>query len=257
MTGILDIDHLMLGVADPDAAAADFARLGFATTPLSSMSQVGLANRCVMLNSAVPGASNYLELLGHDPQRAAPFMAALLGGGEGIKSLVLAADDMKQSMARLAACGAPTGAPLHIERRWTLPDGEVLDLAFTVATPALDAPPVYCNLCRHHTLHHYLRPEWRQHQNGARSLVAVLVEADEPERVTAWYARLFDRPPAVAIEARRVAGAKPRAIGLAVSVADMAAVATLLTRNGVSFTRTAAALAVSLRGIRIEFRPAN
>ena len=36
MTGILDIDHLMLGVADPDAAAADFARLGFATTPLSS-----------------------------------------------------------------------------------------------------------------------------------------------------------------------------------------------------------------------------
>jgi hypothetical protein len=257
MTGILDIDHLMLGVADPDAAAADFARLGFATTPLSSMPQIGLANRCVMLNSARPGAANYLELLGHDPQRASPFMGALLGGGEGIKSLVLAADDMEQSMAQLAACGAPTGAPLHIARRWTLPDGAVLDLAFTVATPALDAPPVYCNLCRHHTLHHYLRPEWRQHENGARSLVAVLVEADEPDRVTAWYARLFDRLPAVAIEGRRVAGAKPRAIGFAVSVADLAAAATLLTRNGVAFTRTADALAVSLRGALIELRPAN
>ena len=122
-------------------------------------------------------------------------MRALLGGAEGIKSLVLAADDMDAAVARLAACGAPPGAPLHIERRWTLPDGEVLDLAFTVATPALDAPPVYCNLCQHHTLHHYLRPEWRQHENGARSLVAVLVEADEPARVTEWYARLFDRPP--------------------------------------------------------------
>jgi hypothetical protein len=257
MTGILDIDHLMLGVADPDAAAADFARLGFATTPLSAMPQIGLANRCVMLNSAVPGAANYLELLGHDPRRASPFMGALLGGGEGIKSLVLAADDMEQSMARLAACGAPTGPPLHIARRWMLPDGEGLDLAFTVATPALDAPPLYCNLCRHHTLHHYLRPEWRQHQNGARSLVAVLIEADAPDRVIAWYARLFDRLPAVAIEGRRVAGAKPRAIGLAVSVADMAAAATLLTHNGVSFTRTADALAVLLRGIRIEFRPAR
>src|SRR5688572_26763151 len=77
MTGILDIDHLMLGVADPDVAAADFARLGFATTPLSPMPQIGLANRCVMLNSAVPGAANYLELLGHDPRRASPFMGAL------------------------------------------------------------------------------------------------------------------------------------------------------------------------------------
>lgn len=256
MTGILDIDHLMLGVADPDAAAADFARLGFATTPLSPMTQIGLANRCVMLTPAAPGTANYLELLGHDPARASAFMGALLGGGEGIKSLVLAADDMEQSVARLAACGAPTGAPLHIERRWALPDGEVLDLAFTVATPALDAPPVYCNLCRHHTLHHYLRPEWRQHQNGARSLLAVLIEADEPEAVTAWYARLFDRLPAVAIEGRRVAGAKPRAIGFAVSVADIEAVAALLSRNGVAFEPMADGLAVSLRGALIEFRPA-
>jgi hypothetical protein len=257
MTGILDIDHLMLGVADPDAAAADFARLGFAATPLSAMPQMGLANRCVMLSPTAPGAANYLELLGHDPQRAAPFMGALLGGAEGIKSLVLAADDMEQAVARLAACGAPTGPPLHIERRWTLPDGEELDLAFTVATPALDAPPVYCNLCRHHTLHHYLRPEWRQHENGARSLVAVLVEADEPDAVMAWYARLFDRLPAVAIEGRRVAGAKPCPIGFAVSVADTAAVATLLTHNGVTFTRAADVLGVSLRGVQIEFRPAN
>ena len=85
-------------------------------------------------------------------------------------------DDVDAAVARLAECGAPPGDPLHIKRGWTLPDGEVLDLAFTVATPALDAPPVYCNLCQHHTLHHYLRPEWRQHDNGARSLVAVLVE---------------------------------------------------------------------------------
>ena len=254
MSGILDIDHLMLGVADPDAAAADFARLGFTVTPLSAMPQIGLANRCVLLTPVQNGAANYLELLGHD-QRAAPFMASLLGGAEGIKSLVLAADDMDAAVARLAACGAPPSAPLHIERRWTLPDGEVLDLAFTVATPALDAPPLYCNLCQHHTLHHYLRPEWRRHANGARSLVAVLVEADEPARVTDWYARLFDRPRSVAIEARHIAGARPRAIGLAVSVADIEATAAVLARNGVAFTRTDDRLVVSLRGVRIEFRP--
>ena len=254
MSGILDIDHLMLSVADPDAAAADFARLGFTVTPLSAMPQIGLANRCVLLTPAQKGAANYLELLGHDPQRTSPFMAALLGGGEGIKSLVLAADDMEAAVACLAEAGAAPGAPLHIARRWTLPDGEVLDLAFTVATPALDAPPLYCNLCQHHTLHHYLRSEWRQHANGARSLVAVLVEADEPARVADWFARLFDRQ-TVAIEARRVAGARPRAIGLAVTVADIEATATVLARNGVAFTRLDDRLVVSLRGIRIEFRP--
>jgi hypothetical protein len=255
MSGILDIDHLMLGISDPDAAAADFERLGFTTTPLSAMPQIGLANRCVLLTPEREGAANYLELLGHDPQRAAPFMRALLGGGEGIKSLVLAAGDMDAAVKRLADCGAPTSAPLHIARRWTLPDGEALDLAFTVATPALDAPPVYCNLCQHHTLHHYLRPEWRQHPNGARSLVAVIIEADAPERVTEWYARLFDRQPAVAIKGHCVAGAKPRAVGFAISMADIEAAAALLTRNGVAFTHTGNALATSLRGMRIEFRP--
>src|SRR5262245_8820705 len=256
MSGILDIDHLMLGIADPDGAAADFERLGFTTTPLSAMPQIGLANRCVLLTPEREGAANYLELLGHDPQIAAPFMRALLGGGEGIKSLVLAAGDMDASVARLTELDAPpVAAPLHIKRRWTLPDGETLDLAFTVATPALDAPPVYCNLCQHHTLHHYLRPEWRQHPNGARSLAAVLVEADAPEDVTEWYARLFDRAPAVAIEGRRVAGAKPRAVGFAISVADIDAAAALLTRNGAAFTRAGSTLVTSLRGMQIEFRP--
>ena len=254
MSGILDIDHLMLGVTDPDAAATDFVRLGFTVTPLSAMPQIGLANRCVLLTPAQPGRANYLELLGHD-RRASPFMRALLGGGEGIKSLVLAADHMDAAVTRLAECGAPPGDPLHIKRGWTLPDGEVIDLAFTVATPALDAPPVYCNLCQHHTLHHYLRPEWRQHDNGARSLVAVLVEADDPARVTDWYARLFERPQSVAIEVRRIAGARARAIGFAVSVADIEATAAVLVRNGVALSRNDDRLVVSLRGARIEFRP--
>ena len=254
MSGILDIDHLMLGVADPDTAAADFTRLGFTVTPLSAMPQIGLANRCVLLSPAQSGRANYLELLGHD-QRAAPFMRALLGGPEGIKSLVLAADDMDAAMARLAECGAPPNPPLHIKRRWTLPDGEALDLAFTVATPALDAPPVYCNLCQHHTLHHYLRPEWRQHENGAKSLVAVQIEADDPDGAIEWYAKLFDRPRSVSIEGRRVAGARPRATGFAVSVVDIETTADVLGRNGVAFARVAGRLTVSRRGVQIEFRP--
>jgi len=109
-------------------------------------------------------------------------------------------------------------------------------------------------LCQHHTLHHYLRPEWRRHANGARSLVAVLVEADKPDGVSDWYARLFDRQ-SVAIEVHRVAGARPRAIGLGVSVADLEATAAVLARNGVAVTRTDDRLVVSLRGVRLEFRP--
>lgn len=251
---ILDVDHLMLGVDDPDAAASDMERIGFTTTPLSRMPAHGLANRCVLLTPATPGAANYLELLGHD-QTASPFMRALLGGGERVKSLVLATDDIAAAARRLADCGAPTAAPMRIERPWRLPDGETLDLAFTVATPALDAPPVYCNLCQHHTLHHYLRPHWRRHDNGAKSVVAVLIEADRPEDVIAWYARLFDRPGNVAIEGSRVAGAAPRAAGFAISVADLDATARLLAARNVAHERRNDGIALNMRGCRIEFRP--
>jgi hypothetical protein len=254
MGAIRDIDHLMLGVADPDEAAADMERIGFTTTPLSRMPAHGLANRCVLLTPATTGVANYLELLGHEPAHANPFMRELLGGGEGIKSLVLATDDIDAACKRLRAVGAPTGPPVRIERPWRLPNGETLDLAFTVATPALGAPPVYCNLCQHHTLHHYLRPDWRRHENGAMSLVAVLVEADRPEDVSAWYARLFDQKPDVAIEARRVAGATPRAIGFAIAVENIEATKRLLAARGVAHERGDNVIALDLRGCRIEFR---
>lgn len=244
----------MLGVDDPDAAAADMERIGFTTTPLSRMAAHGLANRCVLLTPVTDGAANYLELLGHDPLRASPFMRGLLGGGEGIKSLVLAAADIEAACERLKSAGAPTTPPVRIERPWHLPDGETLDLAFTVATPALNAPPVYCNLCQHHTLHHYLRPDWRRHENGAMSLAAVLVEADRPEAVTDWYARLFDQKPGVVIEARHVAGAMPRAIGFAIVVRNLAVTAQLLASRGVAHSRNESIIALDLRGCRVEFR---
>lgn len=244
----------MLGVDDPDAAAADMERIGFTTTPISRMPAHGLANRCVLLTPTAEGVANYLEMLGHDRTRANPFMRALLGGGEGIKSLVLATGDIDAACDRLRLVGAPTAPPLRIERPWRLPNGETLELAFTVATPALGAPPVYCNLCQHHTLQHYLRPDWRRHPNGAQTLVAVLIEADQPNDVADWYAELFDRTPNVAIEVRRIAGAEPRATGFAIAVENLEATARLLSDRGVAHERHENDVALDLRGCQIEFR---
>lgn len=255
MSGIVDLDHLMIGVGALDPAAAAFEQAGFTVTPASAMPTIGLANRCVLFTPEAPGVANYLELLHHDPMRATPFMRGLLAGADGIKSLVLGCDDVAAASARLAELGAPpTAAPVRIERRWALPSGEALDLAFTVATPALDAPPIYCNLCQHHTLAHYLRPEWRTHANGARRLVAVLAEADRPAAVEAWYARLYDGTPQVALEVAGVAGTRPRAVGFAVAVADLAATAKLLDERAVAFTTAPGVVRLAIAGVRVELR---
>lgn len=251
MTGIVDLDHLMIGVADADHAAELLERLGFTTTPLSAMPAIGLANRCVLLTPRVAGVANYLELLAHDRARASGFMRSLLAGEDAIKSLVLASDDIERARASLAANGAPCAPAQRIARRWD-PAGESLDLAFSVATPALGDPPIYCNPCQHHTLAHYLRETWRRHPNGARSLIAVLVETPEPDSVRAWFARLFARTPSVAIETRL--GARARAVGFAVSVADRDATADHLRSRGVALA-PGPTLAVEALGCRIEFRP--
>jgi hypothetical protein len=250
MTGIVDIDHLMIGVADADRAAKAIETLGFTTTPPSIMPAIGLANRCVLFTPRAPGVANYLELLAHDHARASPFMRDLLAGEDAIKSLVLGTDDIEQARASLAANLAPCTPARRIARRWDAPGGP-LDLAFSVATPALGTPPIYCNPCQHHTLRHYLREEWRRHPNGARALVAVLVEAPDPAEVGAWFARLFAHAPSVAIEARR--GPRPRAYGFAVAVDDPRATDGFLRGRGVIFA-PGPAVATEALGCRIEFR---
>ena len=191
--GIAEMDHLMTAVADPDAAGRDYERLGFTLTPLSVIHEMGLSNRLILFDPLTPDSGNFIELMAvHDAARANPQMRAFLAGPAGTRSMVMASPDADAARAELDRNGYAPGPVHRLARVWELPSGERLDVSFDVLLPI--AAPFTFNLCRHRTLQHYLRQEWRQHANGARSLVAVYGVASDPKAAIGYFEALFGRP---------------------------------------------------------------
>lgn len=219
--GLVEIDHLLTAVADAKAAGAEFERLGFTVTPLSVIGAMGLANRLVLLDPLTEGTANFIELMAlHDPARANAAMRSLLDGPPGIRSMVMASFDAEASRAALEAQGRAPGPVHKVTREWVLPSGERLDVAFDVLLP-MPAPFAF-NVCRYRTLRHYLRPAWRAHPNGAKSVVAVHAVADDPAAAADFYVRLFDRPAERLADGSLAVG--PGAVRLAIATpADFAA----------------------------------
>jgi Glyoxalase-like domain len=127
--GIVGIDHLVIAVADPDAAAATLGQdLGVAFTAGGRHDQGGTFNRLAFLGET------YVELIGvfdRDMVRSAPAfavgqaaMAVLDEGREGFATYALQSDDVAADVARLREAGSPIGAPVAGSR--TRPDGETV-----------------------------------------------------------------------------------------------------------------------------------
>jgi len=132
------IDHLVIAVADPDAAAAALERdLGIAFTGGGRHERGGTFNRLAFLGET------YIELIGvFDPamvRSAGSFavgpaaMAVLDAGHEGFATYALASDDVSADVARLRTDGSPIDAPVSGSR--TRPDGETV--RWVAAFPAL------------------------------------------------------------------------------------------------------------------------
>jgi hypothetical protein len=132
------IDHLVIAVADPDAAAATLEReLGIAFTGGGRHERGGTFNRLAFLGET------YIELIGvFDPamvRSAGSFavglaaMAVLDAGREGFATYALASDDVAADVARLRTDGSPIDAPVSGSR--TRPDGETV--RWVAAFPAL------------------------------------------------------------------------------------------------------------------------
>ncbi len=122
----LGIDHLVIAVADPDAAAAGVQDvLGLAPGGGGRHDQLGTYNRLVWLGDS------YLELIAvFDPALAAtswvgaPTLRALAGGTGGFATWAIASDGIDADRARLTATATDLATPIDGERR--RPDGEVV-----------------------------------------------------------------------------------------------------------------------------------
>ncbi len=130
------IDHLVIAVTDPDAAAADLeTRLGLTPGGGGRHDLLGTYNRLVWLGDT------YLELIGvFDPELAAaswvgaPTLRALERGG-GLATWAIATDAIDDDVSDLRARGSDLAEPAAGERR--RPDGEVVRWRLA-AGPRLD-----------------------------------------------------------------------------------------------------------------------
>ena len=123
---LLRLDHLVIAVPDPEAAAVELERtVGLVCTGGGRHPLWGTHNRLAWLGDT------YVELIGvFDPTLATlgpvarPVLAALMAAQSGLVSFALATDDAAADAARLRATGSPLGEPETRSR--TRPDGEVV-----------------------------------------------------------------------------------------------------------------------------------
>ena len=135
---LLGIDHLVIAVRDPVAAATDLeATLGLAFTGGGRHDGRGTYNRLAFLGDT------FLELIGVEDRAllvaAVGFpvshasLALLDAGHEGLATFALATDDAAAEVARLRALGSVIGDAVAGSRM--RPDGELV--RWTTAFPAL------------------------------------------------------------------------------------------------------------------------
>jgi catechol 2,3-dioxygenase-like lactoylglutathione lyase family enzyme len=154
------IDHLVIAVPDPNAAAAELTEaVGLAFTGGGRHDGLGTFNRIAFLRDA------YLELMGVDEPEAArgwaigmASLAALASGG-GFATYGLLDDEIRLTVAQLQANGSSIGPVTRGSRQRS--DGEVVE--WWSATPAELGPARPPFLIRHAAY----GPEW-----GAAALAA-------------------------------------------------------------------------------------
>ena len=225
---LLGIDHLVIAVADPDAAADLLHdRLGLAPGGGGRHERLGTFNRLVWLGDS------YLELIGVFVRVAAseswvgrPSVRALDAGG-GLATWALATDAIEADVARLRGAGSDLQAPIAGERRRS--DGRIV--RWQLAAPptlAPDGPPFLIE-------HDASAAEWtpaerRERAAGPARLDRLELTVDDIDRTARVFARTLGvrfRPSLVGggardtdigpqrVRLRRPAGAGMPTIGLA------------------------------------------
>ena len=284
------IDHLVLAVSDLDAARATFQRLGFTLTPVARH-PFGTAN------SLAQFGGSFLEILAVADTAAIPsgdgghfsfgaFNRDFLESGEGLSMLVLKSADAAADRADFAAHDLRVYEPFGFERVAQGPDGAERKVAFSLTfTSDSRLKRAGFFTCQHHYPENFWKPEFQRHANGALAIVSAVMVTRDPadfheflthfsgqHEITATsFGLAFDLDDGSRIEILSPVGfraffgeeAEPdprRFLGLRVKVADLGAVAALLTENRVPFRALAGTLVVpaeAAHGAALAFEAAS
>lgn len=284
------IDHLVLAVRDLDAARASFQRLGFTLTPVAR-------HPFGTMNSLAQFGGSFLELLTVADTAAIPpgdgthfsfgaFSRDFLEDGEGVSMLALKSTDAAADRADFAAHDLRVYEPFGFERIATGPDGAERKVAFSL-TFTSDARLKRAGFftCQHHYPENFWKPEFQRHANGALAITSAVMVTRDPadfheflthfsgmREITATsFGVSFDLGDGSQVEVLSPLGFKAffgeevapdprRFLAWRVKVADLGAVAALLSDNRVSFSAIAGALVVpaeAAHGAALAFEAAS
>jgi len=250
MTNVLGgFDHVIVGVADLEAACDTYRRLGFTLSPRGRHFGWGTANYCIMFGG------DYIELLGivDASQFINNLDKKLAQSGEGLMSLCYATDDAEVAYAALKPLGA--GPPKPLSRALELPSGEVEPRFELVHLPPEATPGAPSFVIHHLTPDLVWQPQWLDHANAATAIASATVRVEDVGDAVSAYGKLFGSD-AVSGSAVRVgkaclnvqpAGpdAPPGPVGFEVKVSDIGRTAAVLEKAGVAFERQDRAIKVA------------
>lgn len=173
------LDHLVVAVRDLDAAAAEWAALGFTLSPRGLHSaHIGSGNHTMMFGQ------DYLELLA--PVTPTPHNQALrdfLAAREGLDRAAFTTTDAAAGADALRARGVEAVGPVDFSRPVPLPDGRETEARFSVfrwpVTARLGGLGIFA--CQHHTRDAVWVPSLLSHANGARRIRRCLVATDDAD----------------------------------------------------------------------------
>lgn len=275
---IAGVDHCIIGVADLEAARADYEALGFTVTPRGRHIGWSTANYCVMFER------DYIELLGIvEPDGYSAGLDAILAErGEGLLKLAFRSEDAARTHEFFDGHGLITEPVKELARELEAPEGTVLP-EFRLVHPLADATPGLASfVCQHLTPGMVWRPQWCQHRNTAVGVRSYAILADDPLALAEGWGRIFGAA-AVARNGRwlsvetgtarldflpreelptalvDIEFARPRAgsiLSMTVGVTDLVETAVCLAEAGVACMRTDEGLTVmpeSARGLAISF----
>ncbi|MFT5175866.1 MAG: catechol 2,3-dioxygenase-like lactoylglutathione lyase family enzyme [Gammaproteobacteria bacterium] len=190
------LDHIALAVRDLDQCKASFEQLGFTTTP-NALHPWGTANSLIQFDRS------FIEILSvAQPQKISDAAAGEFSFGdynrrflehhEGMSMLAFSSTDARADQARWRSLGLQTYALFNFSRAATLPTGEQVTVAFTLAIVTHpQMPDAAWFVCQQHFPEHFWKPQYQQHSNTAKDMQCVWMQAENPVQYSDFLARLF------------------------------------------------------------------
>jgi len=207
------LDHLVLAVGSLAEAAPAWEGLGLTLTPRARHGDhMGTANRLAQFRGRT-----FLEVLevdrpsgimapGPDRFSFGDWNRRFLEGGEGISMIVFRTEDAAADVARWRGLGIDTYEPFSFGRQATTPDGETVEVGFTLGFATHPAWPRLCVfVCENRFPQNFWKPAFQDHASGAEDIAAIALASPDPARDAAWLASLFGGAVTSEADAARVA----------------------------------------------------